>query len=478
MTDRDHPDRGPAGRPDAVAHEPIAEIALDPRAATVYEHGWQSWSPTGAYRADVTSPRPARPRWQTMAFRPETPPPAEGFQGEGLLALQPEPGAPVTIWASPDPHAAVASIRARMQDGRLVVSADGPVTATTYPGPLHDALAAHGDTLANHLDVRAPRDPGTGWCSWYTYFDKVTEADVLTNLAAADRLQLRIDTVQLDDGYQTGIGDWLTRRTGPFPSPLDDLAARITDTGRAAGIWTAPFLVGADSDLAREHPDWLVGGAEAADEHWGQRIGVLDVTHPDAAEHLVETFRTLRSWGFSYHKIDFLYGGALPGRRHQDVTPLAAYAEGLRLVREGIGDDALLLGCGAPLLPSIGKVDAMRISPDIDPAWEPPMGDISQPSQLGALLVGRARAWQHGRFWIDDPDCIVVRPEVERREVWAGYLAARGGLAVSSDPLDQLDDVGLGWTRQLLIDPVDRAPRWHHDADDALAGRLDGEPAS
>ena len=482
MTDPTHPsfptgETGASGASDASDGfgAPIAEIPLDPRVATVYEHGWQSWSPTGAYRAGASSPRPAKERWQTMAFRPERPAPAEGFQGEGLLALQPEPDAPVTVWASPDPHVAVASIRAHLKDGRLVVRADAPVVATTHDGTLHDALAARGQLLADHLEVPTPREPGTGWCSWYTYFDKVTEADVLTNLAAADRLGLRVDTVQLDDGYQTGIGDWLTRRTQPFPSPLDELADRIRDTGRAAGIWTAPFLVGSDSDLARDHPDWLVGGAEAADRHWGQRIGVLDVTHPDAAEHLIEVFATLRGWGFSYHKIDFLYGGALPGRRHQDVTPLAAYAEGLRLVREGIGDDALLLGCGAPLLPSIGKVDAMRISPDIDPVWEPPMGDISQPSQLGALLVGRARAWQHGRFWIDDPDCIVVRPEVERREVWAGYLAARGGLAVSSDPLDQLDEQGLAWTRQLLIDPADRAPRWHHDADDALTGRLEGE---
>jgi alpha-galactosidase len=389
--------------------------------------------------------------------------------------VQPEPGAPVTVWASPDPHTEVASIRATMQDGRLVVRADGPVTVATYPGPLHDALGAHAEVLADHLDVQPPRAPGTGWCSWYTYFDEVTEADVLTNLAAADRLGLRVDTIQLDDGYQTGIGDWLTRRTTSFPAPLDSLADRILDTGRAAGIWTAPFLVGADSDLAGTHPDWLVGGAVASEQHWGQRIGVLDVTHPDAAEHLVEVFRTLRGWGFGYHKIDFLFGGALPGRRHQDTTPLEAYAQGLRLVREGIGDDALLLGCGAPLLPSVGKVDAMRISPDIDTRWDPPMGDVSQPSQLGALLIGRARAWQHGRFWTDDPDCILVRPEVERREVWAGYLAARGGLAVSSDPLDQLDEAGLAWTRELLVDPTARAPRWHEDPDDALAGRLDGE---
>ena len=202
---------------------------------------------------------------------------------------------------------------------------------------------------------------------------------------------------------------------------------------------------------------------------------MLDVTHPDAAEHLLEVFRTLRSWGFTYHKIDFLFAGAIPGRRHADASALDAYAEGLRLVREGIGDDAVLLGCGAPLLPSIGKVDAMRISPDIDRSWYPPDGDVSQPSQLGALLAGRARAWQHGRWWVNDPDCLMLRPGIERREEWARYLAAHGGLAVSGDPLGQLDDDGLAWTRELLTDPAERAGTWHPDPDDPVRGVLDGE---
>lgn len=453
----------------------VVDLPVDPTVAVVYEHGWQSWSPAGAYRAAATSPRPARPLWQTMAFRPETPAPDHGFQGEGLVAIQPEPDADITVVSAPDPHRAVPSIRAEVVDGRLVVTADGEVRVDQLPGPLPAALAAHADAVADHLDVTDPRPIGTGWCSWYGYFLDVTEADVLANVAAADRLGLRVDTIQLDDGYQTGIGDWLARRPDRFPSPLSALADRVTATGRAAGIWTAPFLVGADSQLARAHPDWLVDGAVASERHWEQRIGVLDVTHPDAAEHLLEVFRTLRCWGFTYHKIDFLYGGALPGRRYGDASPLDAYAEGLRLVREGIGDDAVLLGCGAPLLPSIGKVDAMRISPDIDPTWAPPDGDVSQPSQLGALLTGRARAWHHGRWWVNDPDCVVLRPGVERREVWARYLAAHGGLAVSGDPLDRLDEHGLAWTRELLVDPAERADDWLPDPDDARRGRLTGE---
>jgi alpha-galactosidase len=463
--------------PDDARFREVVTLEVDVRQGLVYEHGWQSWSPAGAYRPDATSPRPRTPRWQTMAFRPERPAPDEGFQAEGLLAVQPEPGAPVTVVSAPDAHAQVPSIRARLVDGRrLQVSADGDVLVHTSAGELDAVLRAHADADAARYEVPELRALGTGWCSWYQYYDQVTEQDVLENLAAADRLRLRVDTVQLDDGYQTGIGDWLTRRTDRFPAPLEDLAARITATGRAAGIWTAPFLVGSDSELAREHPDWLVGDAEASDHHWGQRVGVLDVTHPDAAEHLREVFRTLRSWGFTYHKVDFLYAGAMPGRRHGDASPLDAYAEGLRLVREGIGSDAVLLGCGAPLLASIGRVDAMRISPDIDPVWEPPLGDVSQPSQHGAILAGRARAWQHGRWWVNDPDCITVRPGIERRGTWAGYLAAHRGLAVSSDRLDDLDDAGLAWTRALLVDHGPSAT-WQPDPEDPAGGRLAGEPA-
>jgi alpha-galactosidase len=436
----------------------IAEIPCRPERSSVYEHGWQSWSPAGRYPATSTSPRPARPLWQTMAFRPERPAPQEGFQGEGLLAVETDESA-VLLFAAPDPWREVPSIRVTARGDRLLVAADGEVAAVEGER-LTDLLATWADgaaAAAGHGPV--PSIP-PAWCSWYCYWTGVREEDVLANVEAADRLDLPIATIQIDDGHQAEIGDWL-ERSGRF-GPLDVLADRIIGTGRSAGIWTAPFLVGARSRIAAEHPEWLVEGAVASQRHWDQEIRVLDVTHPAAAEHLHEVFATLRAQGFTYHKIDFLYAGAMEGGRHSDCSPLEAYAEGLRIVREGIGDDAFLLGCGAPLLPSIGRVDAMRVSPDIDPKVEPPDGDISQPSQRGAVAAGRARAWMHGRLWVNDLDCIVARPEIEERDVWAAHLRALGGMAVSSDPLDALDEHGLALTRELLQasspDPVAEDP--------------------
>ena len=433
----------------------IADVVCDIDRASVYEHGWQSWSPVGRYRATGTSPRPVRPEWQTMAFRPDSPPPDTGFQGEGLLAVI-DGDERVRLWVAPDPHRAVASIRARVEGGRLVVSADGPVEEVDAgDDDLATALGRYAERLARQSGVTSVATLPPAWCSWYCYWGEVCEDDVVANLDLIDQLGLDVGTVQIDDGHQNEIGDWLVH--SPRFRPLDQLATRIRDTGRQAGVWSAPFLIGANSAVAREHPEWLVGGAVAAPNHWEQEVRVLDVTHPGAAEHLANVFTTLRAQGYTYHKIDFLYAGAMEGRRHADCTALDAYAEGLRIIRAAVGDDATILGCGAPLLPSVGRVDAMRVGPDIGPQFEPVEHDISQPSQRAALAASRNRAWMHARLWVNDPDCLIARPQMERRDSWADFLDAYGGLVVSSDPLDQLDARGLEITRRLLR-PSQTAP--------------------
>lgn len=427
----------------------------------VYEHGWQSWSPAGLFPATATTPRPARSTWQTMAFRPERPAPASGAQGEGLLAVR-EASGRTTVVSAPDPSTAVASIRTRVEGDRLVVSADDEVDIRVDDRGLVPALERWADDAARTAGGPPLRSLPAGWCSWYYYWGGVTEADVLANLAAIDEHGLDVGVVQVDDGHQSGIGDWLSR-SAAF-GPLADLASAITATGRRAGVWTAPFLVGADSDLARTRPEWLVRGAVAAERHWDQTVGVLDVTHPGAREHLSEVYRTLVADGFTYHKVDFLYAGAMEGGRHEDASPLEAYRLGLQLIRDALGADGVLVGCGAPLLPSIGLVDAMRISPDVDPGMQPPDCDISQPGMRSALANGRARAWQNGRLWTNDPDCVLARPQVGERETWADHVEAMGGLAVVSDPLPDLDDRGLALVRRLLR-PTDPARRTSWDPD-------------
>ena len=379
----------------------------------VYEHGWQSWSPAGRVRRPTgCSPRPRKHIWQAMAFRPERPAPDTGFQAEGLLAIVNADGsADVLVAGAPDVE--VPSIRVRDEGGRLVASADGPVEHLRAAS-LDEGLAAVGDLLAARLVTR----PVAGAAGGLVLLVHLLELghrpghrrQPRGHRRARPRHRGRAGRRRVPARHRR-----LARRPAGLRRPRRGRAAHHRHRAHARACGPRP------SSSART-PTWLPrtrtgwsGGAVACERHWDQEIRVLDVTHPDAAEHLVGVFATLRDRGFRFHKIDFIYGGAMAGRRHEDVTPIEAYRRGLELVRAGRRRRRRDPRAAAPrCCPSIGLVDAMRISPDVMPAWDPDLDDISQPGMRSALAAGRARAWMHGRLWVNDPDCVLVRPEVER----------------------------------------------------------------
>ncbi|MFZ4585092.1 MAG: glycoside hydrolase family 36 protein [Acidimicrobiia bacterium] len=319
--------------------------------------------------------------------------------------------------------------------------------------------------------ARTTAPPVTGWCSWYHYFDRVTEASVRTNLARIGDWPLEV--FQVDDGYQAAIGDW-TRTNARFPSDLGGLAADILAAGRRPGLWWAPFLVAPDSEVARNHPEWLAH--LSADEPligmindaWGGVVWTLDPTVPEVLEHLRTTAAALRAAGFEYQKLDFTYAPALPGifaDPHQ--TPAQRVRAAFDAVRAGAGDDAFLLGCGAPLAATVGVVDAMRIGPDVAPNWHrfDVPGDLSMPgyewtnaATLHAWNSALLRAYQHRRLWANDPDCIMLRTDdtelgFDAARAWALAAGVSGGSIVVSDDLALLD----ANARALLDDVIELA---------------------
>ncbi|MEO6503676.1 MAG: glycoside hydrolase family 36 protein [Jatrophihabitantaceae bacterium] len=429
--------------------------------ARVYEEGWQSWSPSRVYPLLERPSRAANALNYRGGYGGTRPMPEPGdFSGEGLLALDPGTGAPIVVIGADSAAETVPRITARRAGNEMVISADGPVQTSVHPAEagIPAALAAFGDGFAARAAVAPLRPAPTLWCSWYHYFTDVSQADMTENIAAIEKLDLPVEVVQLDDGYQSEIGDWLSL-SDRFDS-LADMVARITGTGRRAGIWIAPFLAGSRSQLAAEHPDWLIAdgdGPVLANHNWDQDTFALDATHPGVQAYLSEVFGRFTELGFDFFKTDFLFAAALDGRRHADATSVAAYRQGLDLIRQAIGD-SYLLGCGAPILPSVGKVDAMRISPDTAPHFEPEGADLSKPGGRAAILTGQGRAWQQGRFWVNDPDCLIARPEVENREALAEHIGRVGGLRASSDRIADLDDWGLAQTRTLLASVPEPTP--------------------
>jgi alpha-galactosidase len=425
----------------SVSFGTVDEVPVDPATARFYAEGWQSWSPTTWARWG-SAHRPDEPWVHTMRFRPGVAlPDDDSLQAEGFLVVDPGTGGPVRSYGVTDAREQVTTIRAALEGGAVTVTADGPVERTEHASPTA-ALTSYGDAFARRAGVTGLRPAPRVWCSWYRYFEQVTARDIEENLDAFDDAGMPVDVVQIDDGWSLGLGELLQPSPG-FPD-LTGLVDRIRSTGRRAGIWLAPFMVGAQTMVAHEHPEWLTGDAG---RNWGQDMIGLDLTHPGVRDYLATSVCRLADVGIDYFKLDFLYAGAVPGSRREDVSAVAAYRSGMALLREAAGAEAYLLGCGAPILPSVGLVDAMRVSPD---TFHEGGEDGSRGLRGRMSLVGRA--WQQGRFWVNDPDSLVARPGYRLRAPWAETIAEYGGLRSFSDRVAELDDWGLETTRRLMTD--------------------------
>ncbi|MCJ7484893.1 MAG: alpha-galactosidase, partial [Candidatus Aminicenantes bacterium] len=312
-------------------------------------------------------------------------------------------------------------------------------------GPVEELLDVYGALVKRANRIRINAWNPVGWCSWYHYFGKLAWDDVLENLdiAARDRKSFPFDVFQVDDGYETDIGDWMSPKPG-YPD-LGGLAQAIKRRKFKAGIWTAPFSAAVTSELFAKHPDWMVwedGRPKLCYRGWGKSIYALDTTHPEAKAWLHETFTKLRKAGFTYLKIDFLFAAAMPGSRRKRVTPVQAYREGLAVVRRAAGRD-FVLACGAPLLPSAGLVDGMRVGEDTAPYWKTKPSAFQGPNAYFALKNALLRQFMHRRFWLNDPDCLLLRGrETEltqsERELYALAAGALDNMVIVSDKLSLL----------------------------------------
>ena len=250
------------------------------------------------------------------------------------------------------------------------------------------------------------------WCSWYSLYKWVSERNFVE--ALHDWRDMPFDVFQVDDGWQLAHGDW--EANSKFPSGMKSLAAQISATGRTPGIWLAPFMVSSKSRLAKNHPDWLLrdekGNPIRVGITWSKDPVGLDVSHPEVLEWLRQLICTVRSWGYQYLKLDFLYIGALIGQRHVDMPREIAYRNALQVIREAAGD-AYILACGAPIVPSLGLCDGIRVGPDVAPFWinEPLTVWLNNPndtSSQNAVRTSIHRLWLRPLVNVD-PDVVFLR---------------------------------------------------------------------
>jgi alpha-galactosidase len=323
------------------------------------------------------------------------------------------------------------------------------------------------DLVAQANSVRVPPERFYGVCDWYGHLGNCSEGFIIENLQSMEKLVPESDRgiYVIDAGWQEAwdgqTGDacngapWVL--SNQFPSGMTALTTRIRQAGMRPGLWWRPLLISYRSNIAKEHPDWIL----APQFHKGQVIGnYLDPTNSEVLAWIEsEARRFVKEYSIEYLKSDFVtvdmmgYWGpeAHFGSFSREVrfsNPTLTNAQAHRhlweAIRRGVGPQTLLLGCNTMGPLALGIIDLQRIGDDTSPThWE------AQVAHGAASVTNRFA--QNRRWWINDADVVIINRNFNDNQArtWAGFVALTGGLMMFGDRISQIPEHRRAWLARL-----------------------------
>ena len=231
--------------------------------------------------------------------------------------------------------------------------------------------------------------------------DRLTE---LAELAA----EAGVERFVLDDGWfrgrrndHAGLGDW---QVDPdiWPGGLKPLIDVVRELKMDFGLWVEPEMVNPDSDLARNHPDWIFGAGGRKGIATRQQYA-LNLGNPDAYAYISEALNALLDeYEIAYLKWDHNRtvveaGDPTTGRPSVHEHTLAVYRlmDELRERHPGLEIEACAGGGGRIDLEIIERTDRVWPSDCIDALERQQIQRYTQlllPPELVGTHLGDAEA--------------------------------------------------------------------------------------
>jgi alpha-galactosidase len=131
--------------------------------------------------------------------------------------------------------------------------------------------------------------------------------------------KIGVERFVVDDGWfgqrkndHAGLGDWYVNQQ-KFPNGLKPLIDKVHSLGMDFGIWVEPEMVNPDSDLYRQHPDWVLNFAGRPRTE-GRNQLVLNLARQDVRDYVFHFLDDLlRDNQIAFLKWDYNRNWSEPG---------------------------------------------------------------------------------------------------------------------------------------------------------------------
>ena len=285
-----------------------------------------------------------------------------------------------------------------------------------------------------------------GYTSWYNYYQNINEEIILRDLDALDN---RFNIFQIDDGYETFVGDWLDVDGLKFPHGLKPIVDKIHQKGFKAGLWLAPFVAEKKSRLFNSHPDWIrkdkKGNPIKCGGNWSGQY-CLDLDNKEVRDYIERCLKHYMEMGVDFFKLDFLYAAGVP--QYEGRSRCQMQYQSYKFLRDVL-KGKLILGCGASILNSYGNFDYLRVGPDVSLIFD----DVSymrlfhreRISTKVTLQNTIYRSFFNKHLFGNDPDVFLLRNDniklsFEQRKALTTINALFGSVLMTSDDIATYDD--------------------------------------
>lgn len=153
--------------------------------------------------------------------------------------------------------------------------------------------------------------------SWETTMFEVDEESQkhFADIAA----EMGVELYVMDDGWfhgrasdRAGLGDWWPDEQ-KFPNGLTPLIEHVNQLGMEFGLWIEPEMVNPDSDLYREHPDWVIHFPTRQRTESRHQL-ILNMAKPEVQDYLIDHLdRLLATHNIRFIKWDMNRNVSEPG---------------------------------------------------------------------------------------------------------------------------------------------------------------------